>query len=265
MDNKFKTYTTQVFLTQNYLLEYILKVDFGIDQVGGLPAVGKFPRGSQGKQVFILESPQAANTALQAFYSYGQSVIIQEFIEAGGKDIRAIVVGNKVVSAMERTGKKDFRANLSQGGSGRNVLAELTLQEKAFCVEAAKACGLEFAGIDFIRNKEGQPLLIEANGNPGEKIIDVTGHDHYEDLLDLIERKIKPGNGAMPTPAVVQPSAAAMAKIESSGLVMTTSSVSAAKPNPFAGYDSQIQVKLEGIQKKLNAKESLKPDETVLW
>ncbi len=209
----------------------------------------------------IQKSPQAANTDLKA----RQSIFAQEYIEAEWKDIPAIVIGDKVVSAMERTGKKDFRANLSQGGSGRNVLNELTEKEKTLCVQAAKACGLEFAGIDFIRNKEGQSLFIEANGNPGEKIIDVTGHDHYEDLLDLIERKIKPGNGAMPTPAVVQPSAAAMAKVGNSGSVMTITSVSAAKSNPFAGYDSKVQVMLEVIQTKLDTGKVLNANEAVLW
>lgn len=165
-------------------------VDFLIKQVGGLPSVGKLPRGSQGKQVFIMESPQAANTTLQTFFSIGQDVIIQEFIETGAKDIRAIVVGNKVVSAMERSGKKDFRANLSQGGAGRNVLNELTDKEKELCVKAAQAVKLDFVGVDFVRDSKGNALFIEANGNPGEKIIAVTGHNHYEDLLELIITKV---------------------------------------------------------------------------
>ena len=165
-------------------------VDFLIKQIGGLPAVGKLPRGSQGKQVFIMESPQSANTTLQTFFSIGQDVIIQEFIETGAKDIRAIVVGNKVVSAMERSGKKDFRANLSQGGSGRNVLNELTDKEKELCVKAAQAVKLDFVGVDFVRDSKGNALFIEANGNPGEKIIAVTGHNHYEDLLELIISKV---------------------------------------------------------------------------
>lgn len=172
-------------------------VDFLMKKVDGLPVVGKLPRGSQGKQVFILESPQAANTTLQTFFSTGQDVIIQEFIETGAKDIRAIVVGDKVVSAMERSGKKDFRANLSQGGAGRNVLNELTEKEKELCIKAARSVKLDFAGIDFVRDSKGNALFIEANGNPGEKIITVTGHNHYADLLDLIvSRSRKASSGS---------------------------------------------------------------------
>lgn len=165
-------------------------VEFLINKVGGLPAVGKLPRGSQGKQVFILESPQAANTTLQTFFATGQDVIIQEFIETGAKDIRAIVVGNKVVSAMERSGKKDFRANLSQGGAGRDVLSELTEKEIELCIKSAQAVKLDFVGVDFVRDSKGNALFIEANGNPGEKIIKVTGRNHYEDLLDFLIEKM---------------------------------------------------------------------------
>lgn len=165
---------------------------FLIDLVGGLPAVGKLPRGSQGKQVFIMESEVGANTTLQTLYSLKQNVIIQQYIENGAKDIRAIVIGDKVVSAMERKGKNDFRANLSQGGSGRDVLNELTETEKANCVKCAKALGLDFAGIDFIRLAPDNCYFLEVNGgNSGEKIINITGRNHYEDLVALIESKVK--------------------------------------------------------------------------
>jgi ribosomal protein S6--L-glutamate ligase len=164
---------------------------FLIDLVGGLPAIGKLPRGSQGKQVFIMESEVGANTTLQTLYSLKQNVIIQQFIESGAKDIRAIVIGDKVVSAMERKGKNDFRANLSQGGTGRDILNELTETEKANCVKCAKALGLDFAGVDFIRLAPNNCLFLEVNGNSGEKIIGITERNHYEDLIKLIESKVK--------------------------------------------------------------------------
>jgi ribosomal protein S6--L-glutamate ligase len=164
---------------------------FLIELIGGLPAVGKLPRGSQGKQVFIMESEVSANTTLQTLYSLKQNVIIQQYIESNAKDIRAIVVGDKVVSAMERKGKNDFRANLSQGGSGRDVLAELTEKEKQDCVKAAKALKLDFAGVDFIKLANDNCHFLEVNGNPGEKVLGITGHNHYKDLVLLLESKKK--------------------------------------------------------------------------
>ena len=163
---------------------------FLIDLVGGLPAIGKLPRGSQGKQVLMMESEVGANTTLGLLYSLKQNVIIQQFIENGAKDIRAIVVGDKVVSAMERKGKDDFRANLSQGGTGRPILSELTESEKANCVKCAKALGLDFAGVDFIRLAPDNCFFLEVNGNAGEKVVGITGQNHYEDLIKLIESKV---------------------------------------------------------------------------
>jgi ribosomal protein S6--L-glutamate ligase len=167
---------------------------FLIEKVGGLPTVGKATRGSQGKAVFIMETPLAANTTLQTFLNgKAESIIIQQFIESSANnkavhDIRAIVVGDRVVSAMERTGTNGLHANLSQGGTGRDVLSELTDREKELCVKAAKAVHLDFAGVDFIRNANDatKSFWIEVNSNSGEGIIGITGKNHYEDLLKLI-------------------------------------------------------------------------------
>jgi ribosomal protein S6--L-glutamate ligase len=157
---------------------------FLIEKVGGLPTVGKATRGSQGKAVFIMETPLAANTTLQTFLNgKAESIIIQQFIESSANnkavhDIRAIVVGDRVVSAMERTGTNGLHANLSQGGTGRDVLSELT----------DRVVHLDFAGVDFIRNANDatKSFWIEVNSNSGEGIIGITGKNHYEDLLKLI-------------------------------------------------------------------------------
>ena len=163
-------------------------IEFLIKKIGGLPAIGKMIRGSQGKGVFILETPQAANTSLQSFYNLNVSMKLQKFIESGSTDIRAIVVGDKVAVAMERTGKKDFRANISQGGSGRKV--ELSQDDIDICVKAAKVVNLEFAGVDIIKDQNGKTYIIEINGNPGTKIIDITGHNYFVDLVKHIESKV---------------------------------------------------------------------------
>jgi ribosomal protein S6--L-glutamate ligase len=165
-----------------------LHIDFLISKVGGLPAIGKLLNGSQGVGVFILETPQAANTTLESLYRLKANIKIQKFVRAGSKDIRAIVVGEKVVVAMERTGKKDFRANLSQGGSGRKV--ELSETDKEICIRAAKAVGLDFAGVDIIKDEDGKTYVIEVNGNPGTKIISTTGHNYFIDLVEYVTTKV---------------------------------------------------------------------------
>lgn len=166
-------------------------VDFLIKKVGGLPAIGKLLKGSQGVGVFILETPVAANTALESFSKLSANFKLQQFIKAGGKDIRAIVVGGRVAVAMERQGKKDFRANVSLGGSGKIVT--LSKEDKAICVKASKALGLDFSGVDIMKDEKGNTFVIEVNGNPGTKIIDITGHNYFVDLIAMIERKVEGG------------------------------------------------------------------------
>ena len=89
---------------------------------------------------------------------------------------------------MERAGKKDFRTNISQSGSGRKV--ELSDSDIEICIKAAKAVNLDFSGVDIIKDEEGKTYVIEVNGNPGTKIIDITGHNYFNDLIDYIEGNV---------------------------------------------------------------------------
>ncbi len=165
-----------------------LHPDFLVKKVGGLPAVAKTLKGSQGKGVIILNDAEQTNTTLEAFWHDDTPLKLQQYIEGGKKDIRAIVVGESVVSSMERTGKKDFRANLSQGGSGRKI--ELTAEQKQLCVDASKALGLDFSGVDLMIDENGKAYVIEVNGNPGTGIIKITGHNHFTDLVKFVEKKV---------------------------------------------------------------------------
>ncbi|QMW05666.1 hypothetical protein H3H32_12630 [Spirosoma foliorum] len=98
------------------------------------------------------------------------------------------MIENEVVSAMERTASQgDFRANLSKGGYGRAI--NLSEAETAMCIKAAKAVGLEFAGVDLIREKMGQTYVTEVNSNPGTGIIDITKKNNFEGLIKFIETK----------------------------------------------------------------------------
>lgn len=164
-------------------------IDFLISKVGGLPAVGKLLQGSQGKGVFILETPIAANTSLESLYKLDVGLKLQKFIDAGSKDIRAIVVKDKVVLAMERTGKKDFRANISQGGEGRKIT--LSKEDEEICVKASKAVNLDFSGVDILKDQDGKTYVIEVNGNPGSQIIGITGYNYFVDLVEMAENEYK--------------------------------------------------------------------------
>lgn len=165
-----------------------IHVDWLIKKLGGLPVVGKLLSGSQGVGVMIFKDAEQTNTSLASFYKLNVDVLLQRFIDAGSSDVRAIVVGDEVTVAMERKGKSDFRANISQGGIGKKV--ELSQDEKDLCIKAAKAVGLEFAGVDLIRDKNGNAFILEVNGNPGTKIIDITGHNYFDDLVSLIEKRL---------------------------------------------------------------------------
>lgn len=168
-------------------------VDFIINKMmQGLPVICKTVYGSQGAGVSILETPRTANTVLESFFKSEINIKLQRYIEGGSKDIRAIVVGDKVVVAMERTANKgDFRANISKGGSGQKI--ELSEDDKIVCVRSAKALGMEFAGVDLMKDKDGNSFVIEVNSNPGFKIIDITGHNFFIDLVKLCKSKANTG------------------------------------------------------------------------
>jgi ribosomal protein S6--L-glutamate ligase len=167
-----------------------------IKMLGGLPVIAKVLKGSQGLGVMICKDEEQTNTTLESFWGQSIDIMLQRFIDAKSKDVRAIVVGDRVVVAMERTGTKDFRANISQGGSGRKI--ELTDEQKQLCISAAKSVGLEFAGVDLMTDKDNKSYIIEVNGNPGSKIIDITGHNYFIDLVEHIQSKINKRRAAAP-------------------------------------------------------------------
>lgn len=164
-------------------------VDFIMGKLGGLPVIAKLLKGSQGVGVMICKDQEQTNTTLESFWGHDIDVMLQRFIDSERKDVRAIVVGEKVVVAMQRTGAKDFRANISQGGSG--VKVTLSKEQEEMCVKSSKVLGLEFAGVDIMTDKDGRSYVIEVNGNPGTKIIDITGHNYFVDLVKHMEAKMR--------------------------------------------------------------------------
>lgn len=163
--------------------------EFLIQKVGGLPAVGKLLSGSQGVGVIKLESESQTNDTLESFAKSNISLKLQAYIDGKASDVRAIVVGDKVVSAMKRTAIKGFKANISQGGTGEKIT--LSKDDEQICIKAAKACGLEAAGVDIMHDDKGNTYVIEVNSNFGSKIINVTGHNYFIDIINLCESNYK--------------------------------------------------------------------------
>lgn len=166
---------------------------------GGTPLVLKILEGTQGVGVVLVESEKAAKSVLDAFYGMDVNLLVQEFIEeAGGTDIRVLVVGGEVVGAMKRQGADgDFRSNLHQGGSA--TIHKLTRKEKSTALKAAKAMGLGVCGVDMIPSSRG-PLVMEVNSSPGlEGIEKSTQVDIAGKIMDYIEKNATPTHLDDPT------------------------------------------------------------------
>ena len=160
--------------------------------VGGAPLVVKLLEGTQGKGVVLAETNKAAESVIDAFRELHADFLVQEFIkEAGGADIRCLIIGDKVVAAMQRQAREgEFRSNLHRGGTGS--AARLTPQERAMAVRAARTMGLNVAGVDVLRSNHG-PLVMEVNSSPGlEGIETVTGKDIAGMIIEFTTRHAKP-------------------------------------------------------------------------
>lgn len=162
-------------------------IDDLLDQIG-LPVIIKLAVGTHGNGVVLAETKKAAKSALQAFYLYnedGTNILLQEYVkESAGEDIRAFVVGSRVVASMKRQSlDDDFRSNLHKGGEGASV--KLTNEEKRIAVKAAREMGLHIAGVDMMRSARG-PLVLEVNASPGFGIEKVTGRNVSAKIIDYV-------------------------------------------------------------------------------
>ena len=141
-------------------------IDGLIETVGGAPLVIKLLEGTQGIGVVLAETYQAAKSVIEAFRGLDANILVQEYIkEAGGADLRCFVIGGEVIAAMKRQGAKgEFRSNLHRGGNAEKI--ELSDAETATAIKAAKAMGLNVAGVDLLRSNHG-PVVMEVNSSPG--------------------------------------------------------------------------------------------------
>lgn len=164
-----------------------------IKAVKGPPVVIKLLEGTQGIGVVLAETMSSAKSVIEAFRGANVNILVQEFIaEAGGTDIRALVVGGKVVGAMKRKGAPDdFRSNLHRGGSAEVV--KITPTERSTAVSAARRMGLNVCGVDMLRSDHG-PVVMEVNSSPGiEGIEKATGQDLATKIIECIELNAKAG------------------------------------------------------------------------
>jgi len=162
-----------------------------IREVGGAPLVIKLLEGTQGIGVVLAETRKAAESVIQAFMGINNAILVQEYIkEAGGSDIRAFVVGGRVIAAMKRQAPAgEFRSNLHRGGTA--TLVRLTQEERETAVRSAKVMGLNVCGVDILRSERG-PLVMEVNASPGLRgIEEATGRDIAGLIIKFLERNAR--------------------------------------------------------------------------
>jgi ribosomal protein S6--L-glutamate ligase len=169
------------------------KAEDVIKAVGGTPCVIKLLEGTQGRGVILAETAASARSIIEAFSAANLNILVQEYIkEAGGTDIRALVVGGEVVASIKRTcGVGEFRANLHRGGKAEPVV--ISEDERRTAIRSAEVLGLNVAGVDMLRSNRG-PVVMEVNSSPGiEGMEQATGVDVAGAMIAFLERRARRG------------------------------------------------------------------------
>lgn len=165
-------------------------IDAIINEVNGTPLIIKLTEGTQGVGVVLAETKNAAESTIEAFNNLGARILVQEYIqESKGADIRVFIVDGKIVGAMKRQAKAgEFRSNLHRGGTAK--LIKLSFEEEQTALLAAKALGLNIAGVDILQSNRG-PLILEVNSSPGLEGIELaTKKDIAKTIIQYIEKTI---------------------------------------------------------------------------
>ncbi|MBI4600393.1 MAG: RimK family alpha-L-glutamate ligase [Planctomycetes bacterium] len=163
-----------------------------IERLGGAPVILKVLEGTQGIGVILAESAKVAEAVIEAFQSAKQNLLIQKFVkESKGRDIRAFVVGSRVVAAMRRSASAgdEFRSNVHLGGTVSKIDLSREYQETA--IKAAQIVGLNIAGVDMLESAQG-PAILEVNSSPGlEGIEKATGVDVASEIMAFCEERAR--------------------------------------------------------------------------
>jgi ribosomal protein S6--L-glutamate ligase len=165
-----------------------------IEKVGGAPVIIKLIEGTQGVGVILADSNKIAEAIIETLQSTKQNVLIQKFVaESRGKDIRAFVVGDRVISAMRRTAQgQEFRSNVHRGGKTEEVKLDEVYERTA--VRAAQIMGLRVAGVDMLEGKDG-PVIMEVNSSPGlEGIEGASGKDIAKEIVKYLAEHVRFGD-----------------------------------------------------------------------
>jgi len=161
-----------------------------IERVGGAPVIIKLLEGTQGIGVILAETTKVAEAIIETLQSTRQNVLIQKFVaESKGKDLRAFVIGDRVVAAMRRSAVgTEFRSNVHRGGTTEGV--ELSEDYQKAAIRAAHILGLRVAGVDMLEGKDG-PQIMEVNSSPGlEGIEKASGVSIAEHVIEFLEDKV---------------------------------------------------------------------------
>ena len=164
-------------IPRTVMCRYREEVPQAVDLVGGLPCIIKLIQGTQGSGVMIANTAAEVEGMLDTLWKLGQEILLQELVaESRGKDVRALVVGDRVVAAMRRTARAgEFRSNIHRGGVAEALSLDREYAEIA--VKAARVMGLEVAGVDMLEARTG-PKIMEVNSSPGfEGLEAATGAD----------------------------------------------------------------------------------------
>jgi len=171
-------------------------IDDLLDFIGKPPYVIKLLEQTKGTGVVLAETRKSAESVIEELRGLKTQILVQEFIgEAGGADIRCLVLGGKVVAAMKRQAKEgEFRSNLRRGGTA--TLIELTPEERATAIDAANIMGLNLAGVDLLRSDRG-PLVMGINSTPGLRgIEEASGKDIARMIIEFVEQSAVSGDTA---------------------------------------------------------------------
>ena len=158
-----------------------------IDKLGGAPVIIKLVEGAQGVGVMLAETKKVAEAIIETLQSTYQNILVQKFVkESRGRDIRVLVVGNKVVAAMRRLAQGDeFRSNVHCGGRVEKIKLDKVFEETA--LKAASIMGLNVAGVDMLESITG-PKVIDINSSPGlEGVEEATGIDVANAIIEFLE------------------------------------------------------------------------------
>ena len=166
-------------------------VQSALERVGGAPVIIKLLEGTQGVGVILADKVEIAKAIVETLHSTNQQVLLQKFVaESKGKDVRAFVIGDRVVAAIRRTAQgQEFRSNVHRGGKAESIDLDPVYADAA--VRAAQIMGLRVCGVDMLESESG-PQVMEVNSSPGlEGIEGATGLDVAGAIVDYIADQVK--------------------------------------------------------------------------